>query len=277
DRLEDLAAGQAGEVAEDLGELDVPLLQGLLQVLEVAGAVAHQFGPLPQVVAQHGHGGGGAEGGRQQAVGVQALGPVAMEGVGLGPALDAAGVGGGHQDDREAPRFQKGEEGLPVDARGLQGDGGDAVVLQPVGEGLQAVGVGVELGDLRGAVRQGRCRGPVAAQAEIDAAGVAGGGWGGGGGRRARGGVGGAGLRGWGGRGGGVAGGGGGGGGGVGCWRRDRTASKIGVGETDRREAGGGASWGEDEQSSEGGARQRMPPRRRPRGAPPQSNQRGAG
>jgi hypothetical protein len=106
-------------------------------------------------------------------VGVQALNPLAVKAVGLGTALDAAGVGGGPQDHREATVLQEGEQRFPVDAGGLQGDGGDATPLEPVGEGFEAVGVGVELGDLRRAVGQRRCSGPVTAQAEIDAAGVA--------------------------------------------------------------------------------------------------------
>ncbi len=104
---------------------------------------------------------------------VQAWDPLAVEAVGLGPSLDAAGIGGGHQDDLEAAFLQDGEQGFPVDAGGLQGDGGDAVLLQPVGQRFEAVGVGVELGDLGCAVGQGRRGDPVTAEAQIDAAGVA--------------------------------------------------------------------------------------------------------
>ena len=62
----------------------------------------------------------------QQAVAVQALNPLAIAFVGLGPALDLAGELGRGGDDVEA-RFEQGEEqDVAVDAGGLQGDGGDA-------------------------------------------------------------------------------------------------------------------------------------------------------
>src|SRR5262249_3164847 len=120
------------------------LLQGLLHVLDVAGAVLDQLGALTQVVAQDGDVGGGAEGARQQAVGVQALDPLAVELVGLGPALDATGGAGGHQDDVGAAAFEGGGEGLRVGAGGVRGPGGGAPHRAPGGGGGGAVGRGAE-------------------------------------------------------------------------------------------------------------------------------------
>ena len=62
---------------------------------------------------------------------------------------------GAHQDHLEAARLQEGEQGFPVDAGSLQGDNSNAALLEPVGQGLQAVGEGGELLDLRGAVGKG--------------------------------------------------------------------------------------------------------------------------
>jgi hypothetical protein len=101
------------------------------------------------------------------------LDPLAVQAVGLGPTLDATGVGGGHENHLQAALLQDGQEGFPVDAGGLQGDGGDATLFEPVGQGFETVGVGIELGDLRGAVGQRWCGGPVTAQTQIDAAGLA--------------------------------------------------------------------------------------------------------
>ena len=115
-----------GDVADDLGQLDVHLLQGLLHVLDVAGGVAHQHLPLPPVAAQGQHRLGRAERGREQAVGVQPLDPLAVEHVGLGPGPARAELPGLDQLDLEARGFEQLEQGDPVDAGGFQHDRGDA-------------------------------------------------------------------------------------------------------------------------------------------------------
>ena len=49
DGRDDHHPGNAGDVAEYFGELDIHLLQGLLHVLHVPAGRADQGGPLPQI------------------------------------------------------------------------------------------------------------------------------------------------------------------------------------------------------------------------------------
>ena len=103
---------------------------------------------------------------------MQALDPLAVALVGLGPSLDLLGELGRGGDDVQAG-FQQGEEqDVAVDAGGLQGDGGDAAMSQPGDELTQAGGVGGELADGIRAVGRTGDAGPVAGVADIDAGGV---------------------------------------------------------------------------------------------------------
>ena len=119
DGLDDRRAGHAGDVADDLGELDVHLLQRLLHVLDVVRGVADQHLPLPPVAAQGQHRVGRAERRAEQAVGVQPLDPLAVEPVGLGPGPAVAGLAGLDEEDLEAAGFEQLEQGDPVDAGGF--------------------------------------------------------------------------------------------------------------------------------------------------------------
>jgi hypothetical protein len=55
DRPEDAQPGHAGEVRDDVLQMDVPLGQGLLQVPQVARRLGDQGGALAQVAAPHAH------------------------------------------------------------------------------------------------------------------------------------------------------------------------------------------------------------------------------
>jgi hypothetical protein len=46
DRSDDRQAGQSGDVAHDVGQLHVHLLEGLLHVLDMVGGVGHQHRPV---------------------------------------------------------------------------------------------------------------------------------------------------------------------------------------------------------------------------------------
>ncbi len=75
---------------------------------------------------------------------MQAANPLGVLGVALGAArgpLDLAGV---HQENLEPPGFEQVVQRNPVHAGGLHGDGIDAVLLQPVGQGVQVGGAGAE-------------------------------------------------------------------------------------------------------------------------------------
>jgi hypothetical protein len=51
DRAADAPARHPGDVTDDPGEFDVPLLERLLHVLNVVRRVGHQHGALPEVTA----------------------------------------------------------------------------------------------------------------------------------------------------------------------------------------------------------------------------------
>ena len=83
---DDQHSGHPGDVADDLRQLDVHLLQGLLHVLDVAGGVAHQHLPLPPVGTQGQHRIRRPKRRTQETVGMQALNPLRVQHVGLGRA-----------------------------------------------------------------------------------------------------------------------------------------------------------------------------------------------
>ena len=168
DGAEDLQAGHAGDVAEDLGQLEVHEFERLLHALDVLTGEPDVAGALPDQVAQGLRGLVGLKHGRQQAVAVQSLNPLAIAAVGLGPPLNLACEGGRRRDDVEA-RFEQGQEqDVAVGAGGFEGDVGDAVLSQPGDEQPQAGGVGGELAHGRVAA-VGVDADPVRGVADVDA------------------------------------------------------------------------------------------------------------
>ena len=111
DRLDDRQARHAGNVADDVLQLDIHLGEGLLHVLDVPRGIGQQRGPLPSIAPQHDDLILRAETGGQQAVGVQALQPLAIMHVALRPAV------AGHraridQQHLEATRFEHSNSGI---------------------------------------------------------------------------------------------------------------------------------------------------------------------
>ena len=133
---------------------------------------SHEVGPLPHVVAQSVRGFVGLEHGRQQAVLVQALNPLAIAFVGLGPAFDLASeLRRGH--DRLNAGLQQGEEQhVPVDAAGFERHGGDPARTQPGDELTQSRRVGREFAHGVGPVGRGIDANPVRRIADVDAGGM---------------------------------------------------------------------------------------------------------
>ena len=159
--------GDAGDAADDLGELDVHLLQGLLHVLDVVRGVTHQRLPLPPVPPQGQDRLGRAERRAEQAAGVESLQPLAVEPIGLGPGPAMAGLAGLDEEDLEATGFEQLEEGDPVDAGGFEHDRGDAGLREPIGQGGEVGRVGAEGADLLGSDA-----GDVVIGVDVDARGV---------------------------------------------------------------------------------------------------------
>jgi len=115
DGAQDQQAGLTGDVREDVVQLEVHLLQCLLQVQDVGGAVLDELGAMTEERAQGAHLGIGAEGGGKQPQGVELLQPLAVLHVRLatGHVLDVAGV---DQVALDAARFEQLEDGNPIDA-----------------------------------------------------------------------------------------------------------------------------------------------------------------
>src|SRR5690606_33958860 len=152
DRVDDGQPGDAGQVADDVMQVQVHLVEGLLHVLDMPGGGAHQHVAAPQVAAQHADLIGGAERGVQQADRVQVLQPLAVGDIGLatGHGLHVAGV---DQADLEAAGLEHLEQGDPVNAGRLHGDVADTAGLQPVDQSVQVLGEGSKGADgLLGAI-----------------------------------------------------------------------------------------------------------------------------
>ncbi len=172
DRPDDRQAGHPGDVADDVGQLQVHLLEGLLHVLNMVGGVGHEHRALAEIAAQHADLVIGPEGGGQQAKGVELLDPLAVEDVGLA-ARHALQLPRVDESDLEAALAEELEEGDPVHAGGLHRHGLDVAAGEPVGQGVQIRGEGPELADVAplgvAAVRDGDV---VTPGADIDARGV---------------------------------------------------------------------------------------------------------
>src|SRR5258708_15118192 len=117
-RADDRQPSRPADVAQDLGVLELQLLQVLLHVLNVSGAVLDEHSPLAQVGPQHDDLGFRAEGRAPQPIAVQALDPVAILDVALaaGHVLDVAGV---YQADPQTPPLPQIHKGEPRHPRGI--------------------------------------------------------------------------------------------------------------------------------------------------------------
>ncbi|MBI3301670.1 MAG: hypothetical protein HYZ72_06290 [Deltaproteobacteria bacterium] len=171
--LEDGHARDSGEVADDGRELAVPLVAGLLQVLDVLAGIAHVRGPQPQRAAQDARRLVRPKRRCQQPVGGQSLDPWAIAAIGLGACLPLRGVAGIDAQPLEAFRFPPLLQGNPGDAGRFPRDGGDTAVPQPGDESRAAVGVRRELPDGVGAVAGRPDAHPVRCGRDVDAGGMA--------------------------------------------------------------------------------------------------------
>ena len=144
DRLDDGHAGAPRELTDDLGELAVHLLQGLVPVLHMLGRRGDEHVAVAQGAAEDADLVLGPKGASEEPVGMQALQPLALQGSSCGPSRGALRLAGIDQQDLHAPRLQEFEQGDPVAPSRCHGDGRDAAVEEPVGEGRKVGGAGAE-------------------------------------------------------------------------------------------------------------------------------------
>ncbi len=137
DVADDGEASGAGDVLEDLGELDIHLQEGGLNVAGVIGAGFDEGGAMAQVAAQGGDIGIGAKGSGKQAKSVEGLNPLGIRDIGLTPS-DLFGVHGIGEKDGEAACFEQLEDGNPVKTCGFHGNMGDAALLEPIREACRS-------------------------------------------------------------------------------------------------------------------------------------------
>jgi len=123
-------------------------------VLEVCGSVPEKHIALAGDRAQAADLFCGTEGGREQAVAVELLEPLAIEDVGLF-AGDVFHVSGIDEADFNAGMLEDIIQRYPVDASGFHGNTGDATSQEPVGKLVQVTGESRESPD-RFAVAVGR-------------------------------------------------------------------------------------------------------------------------
>src|SRR3974377_427101 len=82
-------------------------------------------------------------------MGVQALQPLGVEHIGLGPCPTTRGLPGLDETTLEDLSFQELEKWDPVDPGGLNGDSSNAALLEPGGNLEQLTGIGAEGPDIR--------------------------------------------------------------------------------------------------------------------------------
>ena len=139
-------AGLAGDVGEDVSEFDVHQLEGLLDVLDMSGAIFDENVPLADESPEGADLWGGDERAAEEAVGVELLDPLAIEDIGLlaGDILDVSGI---DDEDLKTVLFEDFEGRDPVDAGGFHSNGGDLGFFEPVSEGMEIGGESGKLPD----------------------------------------------------------------------------------------------------------------------------------
>ena len=146
DVTDDGEAGEAGDVGDDVGQFEIHHLEGFLHMLDGAAGASDEVVAVAGEVAEGADFLGRAEGGLEEAVGVELLDPLAVEDISFaaGDVFDMASV---DEEELEASGFEDFVDGDPIDAGGFHGDGVDAAVLEPVGEGVEVAGEGLEDAD----------------------------------------------------------------------------------------------------------------------------------
>jgi len=144
DGLKDGLAGDAGEIADDMVELNIHLGERLVEKADLIGGTTKEAVAMAQDGADGTNGFGRAKAAAQEADGMEILEPLAILDVGFAAGQIFA-VPGVDQKDFQTGSLEDLEEGDPVNAGGFHGDGGDAGGFEPVAELEQGIGEGLEL------------------------------------------------------------------------------------------------------------------------------------
>ena len=124
--------------------------------------------PMTPITPPHTHVSCGPKGPSEQPVGRQALQPRASEPIGLRSTGAALGLAGIDQEHLHAPGLSQCKQGYPVNTGGFHGDGSDATVDEPVGQGVEVGGAGAETAPELGVASWGHGA-PVLGFAHVDA------------------------------------------------------------------------------------------------------------
>ena len=170
DGLEDGLAGDAGEIADDVVELNIHLGERLLEEADLIGGTTEEPVAMTEDRADGTNGFGRAKAGAQETDGMEILEPLAILDVRF-TAGQIFAMPGVDQTDFQPGRFEDLEEGDPVNAGGFHGDGGDAGGFEPVAELEQGIGEGLE-GTNGVGIRTGGNGDPDFASPDINAGGV---------------------------------------------------------------------------------------------------------
>ena len=129
----DPRTGHPHDIRGDLGQLDVHLLQGLLDVLDVAGSVTHLHLPLPPVTTQSQHRLRRPKRRPQQTIRVQPLQPLTIRHIRLGPSTAVSRLRWLDQGYLETTAFQQLEQRNPVNTRRFQHHRRHTMLLEVLG------------------------------------------------------------------------------------------------------------------------------------------------
>lgn len=112
---DDVEAGLAGDVRDDLGEFEVHQLQGLLHMLNMLGSASNEVGSMTGISSEGAHLFIGVERAAQQAEGMELLYPLAILDIAFatGHIFEVMGI---DQFDLKAPIIEDFINGDPIDA-----------------------------------------------------------------------------------------------------------------------------------------------------------------
>jgi hypothetical protein len=115
-----------------------------MHMLHMVRAIGEEHLAVAERAAEYTDLRSGAESRRKETVGVEALEPLAVEPIGVGPTGSALGLAGIDQEYLQAPGLQELKQGHPVHPGRCHRDGGHATVKEPVGQGVKVSGEGTE-------------------------------------------------------------------------------------------------------------------------------------